>query len=179
MNIRENVRILASLLVSVVFFSSFTWADIPITVSVTILEPLCSVTAVEGGNKVEVDFGSVGLADVNTTNASKTFNVKITCEGKNPLGKTLKIFLTSGGNGTSFIGGDTVLMTNKKSLGIKLINGKYTIHPGAWNDVKGIDTSVASPSGIITLQAALVSDKTNELSVGFFSASASMVVSYQ
>ncbi|ECG0942743.1 fimbrial protein [Salmonella enterica subsp. salamae] len=149
-------------------------ADIPITITGTIIEPACSVTDAGGSGQTEVNFGLVSLEDVGTAKAQQSLTMKVTCDYSAPSGKSLKMFITPGSNGTITWSGQPVLGTSLSGLGIDLTDSSQTRIPlSTW-----VDTSVAAPSGEMTLQAMLVSPDTSTLTAGNFSATASVVVSY-
>ncbi|EBX3157040.1 fimbrial protein [Salmonella enterica subsp. enterica] len=154
-------------------------ADIPITITGTIIEPACSVTDASGSGQTEVNFGPVSLEDVGTVKAQQSLTMRVTCDDSAPSGKSLKMFITPGSNGTITWSGQPVLGTSLSGLGIDLTDSSQTRIPlSTWVDVPGVDTSVAAPSGEMTLRAMLVSPDTSTLTAGNFSATASVVVSY-
>ncbi|EDQ9668268.1 TPA: fimbrial protein [Salmonella enterica] len=169
-----------SLVGMLVFFrSTCVLADIPITITGTIIEPTCSVTDTSGSGQTEVNFGPVSLDDVGTAKAQQSLTMKVTCDDSAPTGKSLKMFIMPGSNGTITWGGQPVLGTSVSGLGIDLTDsGQVRIPLSAWVDVPGVDTSVAAPSGEMTLLAMLVSPDTSTLTGGDFSATASVMMSY-
>lgn len=160
-------------------WSSGVLADVPITITGTIIEPACSVTDAGGSGQTEVNFGQVSLEDVGTAKAQQSLVMKVTCDDSAPSGKSLKMFIAPGSNGTITWSGQPVLGTSLSGLGIDLTDSSQVRIPlSTWVDVPGVDTSVAAPSGEVTLRAMLVSPDASTLAAGDFSATASVVMSY-
>ncbi|EAM8731804.1 fimbrial protein [Salmonella enterica] len=154
--------------------------DIPVTITVTILEPVCTVTDAAGNSQTEVDFGQVPVTAVNGVTGIKDLNLKVACDSRAPSGKTLKMQVTAGSSGTITQGGSTVLGTSLSGLGIKLTNSTGgVIPPGSWTSVTGITTPVDAPAGTVALKAVLVSDRVSSLKAGNFTSSASVMMAYQ
>ncbi|ENV3333921.1 fimbrial protein [Salmonella enterica] len=154
-------------------------ADVPITITGTIIEPACSVRDASGSGQTEVNFGPVSLDDVGTAKAQQSLVMKVTCDSSAPAGKSLKMFIAPSSSGTITWSGQAVLGTSLSGLGIDLTDSSQARIPlSTWVDVPGVDTSVAAPSGEVTLQAMLVSPDTSTLAAGDFSATASVVMSY-
>ncbi|EBV5086364.1 fimbrial protein [Salmonella enterica subsp. enterica serovar Minnesota] len=154
-------------------------ADIPVTITATIVEPTCSVTEINGGSQAVVDFGVVDLLSVNTAQAQKPLQMKVSCGGAASTGKTLKMQVSAGGQGTMTYGGENVLGTTVTGLGIKLTDkGGASVIPGAWYPVAGVDITQPTPAGNVILTAALVSANPAALTVGGITSSATVVMAY-
>ncbi|EBS3707163.1 fimbrial protein [Salmonella enterica subsp. enterica serovar Hull] len=154
--------------------------DIPVTIKVTILEPVCTVTDLAGNNRTEVDFETVSVTAVNNTAAIRDLNMKVTCDGVAPSGKTLKIQVSAVSGGTITYAGQQVLGTSLSGLGIRLTDTTgQVIPPGLWTALSGVIIPSGSLSAQVKLKAALVSDTVNTLKGGSFTSSASVVMAYQ
>ncbi|EAW8017003.1 fimbrial protein [Salmonella enterica] len=154
-------------------------ADIPITITATIIEPVCSVTGTDGDSLVKVDFGNVQLQDINTTQAQQPLRMQVSCDGAAPDGKVLKMLVNPAAGGVMTVGGVEVLGTSMTGLGIRLTDTAGTVvSPGYWTAVTGVDTTVKPDRSEVLLQAMLVSETTSDLTADTFSASASVVMTY-
>ncbi|HGJ4005745.1 fimbrial protein [Salmonella enterica] len=154
--------------------------DIPITISVTILEPVCTVTDPTGNSRTEVDFASVPVTAVNKTAAIRDLNMKVTCDGVAPSGKTLKMQVAAVSGGTISYAGARVLGTSLSGLGIQLTDSAgRAVPPGTWTTVSGVTITTGTLSADIKMKAALVSDTVSALTGGSFTSSASVVMAYQ
>lgn len=154
-------------------------ADIPITITATIVAPVCKVTDTSGGGRMEVDFGLVQLTEVNTAQAEQPVPLKVSCEGPSPGTMALKLRMTPGASGTMSVAGKTVLKTSRTGLGIDLQMAGNTVAPDTWVAVNGVDTTVPAPEGALTLQARLVADTPASLGTGDFTATANLTLAYQ
>ncbi|HAG1868571.1 TPA: fimbrial protein [Salmonella enterica] len=151
-------------------------ADVPITVTGTVVEPACSVVDANGNDQTEVDFGVIPLEKVGTARAQQSLRMKVTCDSAAPSGKSLKMFIRPTSAGTMSYNNRTVLGTTIAGLGIDLMDSSnHPVAPSTW---EGVGTQVSFPSGDVTLQAMLVSPDTSALTVGDFSATASVMMSY-
>ncbi|EEA5813299.1 fimbrial protein [Salmonella enterica subsp. enterica serovar Oranienburg] len=154
--------------------------DIPVTISVTILEPVCTVTDLTGNSQTEVDFETVPVTAVNKTGAIRDLNMKVTCDGVAPSGKTLKMQVAATSGGTMSYVGAQVLGTSLSGLGIQLTDSAgRVVPPGAWTTVSGVTIPAGSLSAQVELKAALVSETVSTLKGGSFTSSASVVMAYQ
>ncbi|EBO9664762.1 fimbrial protein [Salmonella enterica subsp. enterica] len=171
----------AGLVSALMLYSGSTVAvDIPVTITVTIREPVCTVTDTAGNSRTEVNFGTVPVTAVNGSAAIRELNLKVACDSMAPSGKTLKMQVTAGASGTLTQGGTTVLGTSVSGLGIKLTNSAGgVVTPGGWTAVTGVTTPADAPAGTVALKAALVSDRVSTLQAGNFTSSASVVMAYQ
>lgn len=168
------------LLTAGLLLSAGVRADIPITITATIVEPVCTVTGETGNSLVEVDFGNVQLADVNTDRAEQPLKMRVSCEGPASTGKMLKMQVSPAAGGTLSYAGEQVLGTSAPGLGIRLLDTKsQAVVPGTWHEVTGVDTGIPLPTGNVTLMARLVSENTAMLTAGAFTSSASVVMTYQ
>ncbi|EAA4085075.1 fimbrial protein [Salmonella enterica subsp. salamae] len=164
--------------------SAFCWvnsvrADIPITVTATIVEPVCQVTGTDGSGLITVDFGNVQVQDINTTQARQPLEMKVTCESAAPSGKVLQMLLEPVEGGVITVGGEQVLGTSLPGLGIRLddVNG-MVVTPGRWTRVSGVDTRVTPDRAAVVMQASLVAENTNTLEADTFRTSATLVMTY-
>ncbi|HAG3364625.1 TPA: type 1 fimbrial protein [Salmonella enterica] len=156
------------------------YADVNITIRGTIIESTCSVTGADGGTRTEVNFGNVPLNAVGTDQARQPLRMNVTCDSAPPSGKTLKMYVKPVSNGTMSYSGRTVLGTSMAGLGIDLTDESgLVVTPETWVPVHGVDTGVALPTGVVTLQATLVSDDVSALTADTFTSSASVVMAYQ
>ncbi|EBO0587525.1 TPA: fimbrial protein [Salmonella enterica] len=156
------------------------YADVNITIRGTIIEPTCSVTGADGGTRTEVNFGNVPLNAVGTDQARQPLRMNVTCDSAPPSGKTLKMYVKPVSNGTMSYSGRTVLGTSMAGLGIDLTDeSSVVVTPETWVPVHGVDTGVALPTGVVTLQATLVSDDVSALTADTFTSSASVLMTYQ
>lgn len=154
--------------------------DIPVTITVTILEPVCTVTDTAGNSRTEVDFGTVPVTGVNSATATRDLNMKVSCDGGAPSGKTLKMQVSAGAGGTISYAGSAVLATSLSGLGIRLTDSRgQAVTPGVWTAVTGVTTPADAPVGEVKLKAGLVSDTVSTLKGGDFTSSASVVMAYQ
>ncbi|EBL5818970.1 fimbrial protein [Salmonella enterica subsp. enterica serovar Muenchen] len=171
---------LAGVVLCGLWFSPACQANVPITITATIIEPACSVTDMTGNSRTEVDFESVQVDDVYAGTVRQPLPVKVTCDGRAPTGKTLKMSLTPVAGGTMAYAGRTVLGTSVPGLGIAVTDrDDNPVTPETWVPVSGV-TGVDTPAGTVDLQATLVSEKTTaDLKAGAFTASASLVMAYQ
>ncbi|EAT7400334.1 fimbrial protein [Salmonella enterica] len=152
--------------------------DIPVTITVTILEPVCTVTDAAGNSQTEVDFERVMVNDVNGATAVRDLSMKVSCDSSSP-GKTLKMQLTAG-SGTLSWAGEQVLGTSVTGLGIRVTDSAdQAVEPGSWVAVTGVTTPADAPAGDVLLKAALVSPDKSTLNAGAFTASASVKMAYQ
>ncbi|EAX8478871.1 fimbrial protein [Salmonella enterica] len=155
-------------------------ADVAVTIRGTIIEPTCSVTGADGNSRTEVNFGNVPLNAVGTAQARQPLRMKVACDSVAPSGKTLKMYVKPVSNGTMEYSGRTVLGTSMTGLGIDLADSdNQVVPPQTWVGISGVDTSTDMPSGDVTLQATLVSANVAALTADSFTASASVVVTYQ
>lgn len=151
-------------------------ADIPVTITATIIEPTCNVTDQNGNNQMEVDFKDVLVDEVGTggnTGKVSLLLMKVTCDGGAPVGKTLSMYINPTG-GTMSYAGRTVLGTTMSGLGIDLTtDGKSSFPLETWTPV------VTGTGGLLIAEAMLVSEKVADLKGGAFTSTASMVMAYQ
>lgn len=154
--------------------------DIPVTISVTILEPVCTVTGPTGNSQTEVDFETVPVTAVNKTAAIRDLSLKVTCDGVAPSGKTLKMQVAAVSGGTMSYAGAPVLGTSLSGLGIQLTDSAgRAVPPGTWTAVSGVTITTGALSAEVKMKAALVSETVSTLKGGSFTSSASVVMSYQ
>ncbi|EBS0892521.1 fimbrial protein [Salmonella enterica subsp. enterica serovar Abaetetuba] len=151
------------------------WADIPVSITATIIEPACSVTDASGSSQMEVDFKEVLLDSIGTGGkigtATTPVMMKVTCDGNAPSGKTLKMYINPTG-GTMSYAGRTVLGTSVTGLGIDLLDEQTSSLPlSTW-------TPVVLNGGFAIASAALVSENVTDMKGGFFTSTASVVVAY-
>lgn len=157
-----------------------TLADVNIIIRGTVIEPACSVTGVDGNSQTEVDFGNVPLKAVGTVQAQRSLKMKVACDSAPPTGKTLKMYVRPGSNGTMAYSGRVVLGTSMTWLGIDLADSdNQVVTPLTWVHIAGVDTSAATPTGVVTLQATLVSANIAMLKADGFVSSASVMMTYQ
>ncbi|EDD5390503.1 fimbrial protein [Salmonella enterica subsp. enterica serovar Enteritidis] len=173
---QKTNRLRTSILLCGLWFNSVVWADIPITITATIIEPTCSVTDENGRSQTEVDFEDVQLVDGSSGGGGRLksvpFVMKVTCEGTAPSGKTLKMYINPTG-GTMSYAGRTVLGTSIPGLGIDLFDDHDSPIPlKTW-------TPVVLNSGVASATAGLVSERIADLKAGVFTSAASIVMSYQ
>ncbi|HFW5147584.1 TPA: fimbrial protein [Salmonella enterica subsp. enterica serovar Potsdam] len=150
-------------------------ADIPVTITATIVEPTCNVTGSDGNSEMEVNFGDVLIDEVGTGgNPSKKlspFIMKITCDGGAPAGKKLQMFINPTG-GTMAYAGRTVLGTSIPNLGIDLTDGTSFWPLNTWTPV------ATGTEGTILAGAMLVSENVTDLKGGNFTSSALVEMAY-
>lgn len=144
-------------------------ADVIINVSALIVKPACKVAGDGMQDQLEVSFGELPLASVNTTEAQKDINLKITCLGGIPSNGKLNMYLRPTAYGAL---GDNVLGTSMERLGIELLVASQKANFSQWLPV------VVTRSGDMTLTARLVSADLPSLSGGEFEASANMIMTY-
>ncbi|EAO4397494.1 fimbrial protein [Salmonella enterica] len=177
----RNYQQLAGVIAGMLLFSgSLRAADIPVTITVTILEPVCTVTDLTGNSQTEVDFGTVPVTGVNGAAAVQDLDMRVSCDGAAPSGKSLKMQVSAGANGTISYGGGQVLGTSLSGLGIRLTDSAgQSVPPGSWTTVTGVTTPADAPTGAVKLKAGLVSETASTLKGGDFTSSASLVMAYQ
>ncbi|EDP9872196.1 fimbrial protein [Salmonella enterica subsp. enterica serovar Gaminara] len=174
---QQAVGVIAGMLL---FSSSLRATDIPVTITVTILEPVCTVTDTAGNSQTEVNFGTVPVTGVNSTDAIRDLDMEVSCDGGAPSGKTLKMQVSAGTGGTITYAGNLVLGTSLSGLGIQLTNSAgQAVTPGTWTAVTDVTTPADAPTGEVKLKAGLVSDTASALKGGDFTSSASVVMAYQ
>ncbi|HFW4533978.1 TPA: fimbrial protein [Salmonella enterica subsp. enterica serovar Chester] len=155
-------------------------ADMNVIIQGTIIEPTCSVTGMDGNSRTEVNFGNVPLDAVGTAQAQQPLRMKVACYGAIPSGKTLKMYVKPVSNATMAYSGRTVLGTSMTGLGIDLADSNNReVTPQTWVDIAGVDTSTVPQAGEVTLRATLVSANTAALTADGFTASVSVVMTYQ
>ncbi|EAA4084743.1 fimbrial protein [Salmonella enterica subsp. salamae] len=175
-NIRQGVTGMS--LALLLYSGSSGAVDIPVTISVTVLEPVCTVTDPAGNSRTEVDFGTIPVTAVNGADAIRDLNLRVTCDGVAPSGKTLKMQV-SGSNTISYAGA-RVLGTSLSRLGIRLTDSVgRAVPPGTWTPVSGVTITTGALSAEVKMKAALVSDTVSALTGGSFTSAASVVMAYQ
>ncbi|EAO1992405.1 fimbrial protein [Salmonella enterica] len=152
-------------------------ADVPITITATIIEPTCSVTDVNGKSQTEVDFKEVLLDAIGTGGGSgikvSSLLMKVTCDGEAPTGKMLKMYINPTG-GTMSYASRTILGTSLPGLGIELLDEHASPLPlKTWTPV------VTGSGGLMSVGAGLVSENVAGLKGGAFTSTASVVMAYQ
>ncbi|EAB6708048.1 fimbrial protein [Salmonella enterica subsp. enterica] len=151
-------------------------ADIPITITATIIEPTCNVTDSGGNSQMEVNFGDVLIDEIGTggtTGKLSPLSMKVTCDGGAPADKTLQMVIKStGAGGTMSYAGRTVLGTSIPNLGIDLTDGTSFWPLNTWTPV------VTGTEGTILAGAMLVSENVTDLKGGYFTSSALVEMAY-
>ncbi|HGB5188182.1 TPA: fimbrial protein [Salmonella enterica subsp. salamae serovar 21:z10:z6] len=179
---KQNIQpVVTGLSLALLLYSGSAGAvDIPVTISVTILEPVCTVTDPTGNTRTEVDFETMPVTAVNKTTAIRDLNLKVTCDGVAPSGKTLKMQVTAVSGGTISYAGAPVLGTSLSGLGIQLTDSAgRAVPPGAWTTISGVTLPAGSLSAEVKLKAGLVSETVSTLKGGSFTSAASVVMAYQ
>ncbi|OKB66622.1 hypothetical protein BHU62_11970 [Serratia marcescens] len=119
-----------------------------------------------GGNPITVEYGDVFISDIAGDRYRQPLNYGVSCSG-DAGGKTIQLQLA--GIGADFDG--TLLGTNAKGLGIKLLRDNSQMEPGKWYDL--------NPSSPPKLEGVLVKQSGADFSNGQeFSASATLKVAY-
>jgi type 1 fimbria pilin len=166
----------------VLLWSVNGYADVPINIKGTILEPVCDVTGIHGETTLTVDFGVQNLEAVGTAEAERPVNLRVTCDNPASTGKALKMYVTPTSHGVLTALGPNVLGTSISGLGISLTAGSTGATPvnlNSWVPVTGVDITGDAPSGEVDLKARLVSANASALPAGVFQAAANVVMSYQ
>ncbi|EHV5403138.1 fimbrial protein [Salmonella enterica] len=174
-SIRQGVTGLS--LALLLYSGSSGAVDIPITISVTILEPVCTVTDQAGNSQTEVNFGTIPVTAVNGADAIRDLNLRVTCDGVAPSGKTLQMKVL--GQNTISYAGTQVLGTTLSRLGIRLTDSAgRAVPPDTWTPVSGDIITTGALSAVVRMRAALVSDSVSSLTGGDFTSVASVVMAY-
>lgn len=119
-----------------------------------------------GGKPITVEFGDVYISDIADGKYVQKLDYTVTCKG-DAGGKTIQLRLK--GEGADFDG--SLLKTDAKGLGIRLLRNNSSMKPGSWYDL--------NPSAPPTLEGELVRQKGAEFSNGqAFNASATLEVAY-
>lgn len=119
-----------------------------------------------GGSPITVEYGDVFISEIVGDKYRQPLNYNISCSG-DAGGKTIQLQLD--GSGADFDG--TLLSTNAKGLGIKLLRDNNPMVPGRWYDL--------NPSSPPKLEGVLVKQGGAEFNNGQeFSASATLKVAY-
>lgn len=138
--------------------------DVKISISGTVVaNGRCSFA---GGNPITVEFGDVYISDIAAGKYRQPLNYSVACSG-DAGGKAIQMQLS--GTGADFDG--TLLGTDAKGLGIKLLWDKSQMDIGKWYDL--------DPAAPPTLEGELVKQKGADFSNGQeFNASATLKVAY-
>ncbi|AQT64340.2 fimbrial protein [Serratia marcescens] len=155
------------LFIGMLSFNIFAWAiDGDMSFHGTLIEPPPCV--ISGGQRVEVDFGDVGVNKVDGVNYRRGLNYQVTCEDITNSGKWgLKMSLS--GNGTGF--DKNALVTSKANLGIRLYQNDVLFTPGSSIDI--------DLDNLPRLEAVLVKETGSILAEGAFEALATLRADYQ
>ncbi|GKX62837.1 fimbrial protein [Pragia fontium] len=157
-------------LLSLMLASGAVQADVPVTVKVTLLEPACQVSGENGETQLEMPFGDVAFQYVGTAKAEQSVNIRVTCSGGPPAGKSLKMYFTPTSYGIVPALGQNVLGTSMTGVGIALTNAQRPFNIGQGLPIQ---------AGLFRLTGQLVmQDGTNVEVGGEFSASASLFATY-
>lgn len=155
------------LFIGMLIFNIFAWAiDGDMNFHGTLIEPPSCVIA--GGQRVEVDFGEVGVNKVDGVNNRRLLNYQITCDEISNSGKWV-LRMSLSGNGTGF--DRNALVTSKANLGIRLYQNDVLFTPGSSIDVY-LDN-------LPRLEAVLVKETGSILTEGAFEALATLRADYQ
>ena len=142
--------------------SAANTATATVTVKVTVVAQPCSGN---GGGLIEVKFGDVMTTRVDGNNYRVPVNYTLSCPGGVPNAMKLQVK----GNGASFDG--TVLQTDARGLGIKLLQGSNKLPINTW-----LNFTYPNPP---QLWAVPVKQPGVTLAGGQFQAVATLTVDYQ
>ncbi|HAT5000116.1 fimbrial protein [Serratia marcescens] len=157
---RQIVRGLRALLVAMPLSVQ---AATTVTVKVTVVAPPPCV--INGNRTIEVDFGEVMIAQIDGKNYRMPVNYSLSCSGQSKNAMKLQVQ----GTGAAFDA--TALKTNKTGLGIELQQGSSKLAVNGWLNFTYPNTP--------TLWAVPIKQSGVTLSVGEFTAGATMKVDYQ
>jgi type 1 fimbria pilin len=119
-----------------------------------------------GGNPITVEYGDVYISDIGGDTYRQPLAYGVSCRG-DADGKTIQLQLS--GTGADFDG--TLLSTNAKGLGIKLLRDNSQMVLGRWYDL--------NPAAPPKLEGVLVKQSGARFSNGqAFSAAATLTVAY-
>nr|WP_237141150.1 fimbrial protein [Serratia inhibens] len=138
-------------------------ANIPVTVSVTVLSPPCIIN---GGRIIEVDFGNeIIITRIDGSNYTQTVGYSLECKGNSSNAMKLQVQ----GNAAVFEQG--ALQTSVADLGIVLKANGAVLAVNDWVDF--------TYPNVPQLQAVLIKRAGATLNGGEFAASATLKVDYQ
>jgi type 1 fimbria pilin len=150
-------------------WNAFGHADVLVNVSAIIIKPACEVTGDGQNGELEVRFGELPLATVNTAEAQKDIALKFTCADGIPSNGKLRMYLRPSSFGAL---GSNILATSMEGLGIEMRVATQKADFSQWLPV------VVTRAGEMALTAKLVAADLPSLSGGEFTASANMMMTY-
>lgn len=175
----------AVFLIGLCLGSGFAWADVPITITATIIEPVCTVTDMAGSSTTNVVFDTVDIT--NLAAAVKTVDLKVTCDSVSP-DKTLKVRVDPMSSAMSSLG-NFVLGTSMADVGIALYQGAavdsgHTLPLSTWVSFSGwpggtAPTVTPATEGRFAVTAALTTAAGHTPTAGVFTSTASLMMDYQ
>ncbi|MGL5385899.1 MAG: fimbrial protein [Enterobacterales bacterium] len=149
--------------------SAFSHADVLVNISAIIIKPACEVTGDGQNGELEVRFGELPLASVNTADAQKDIALKFSCVDGIPSNGKLRMYLRPSSFGAL---GSNILGTSMEGLGIEMLVASQKANFSQWVPV------TVTTAGEMMLTAKLVAADLPSLSGGEFTASANMMMTY-
>lgn len=144
-------------------------AEAKIDIKLTVLAPVCKVTAVDGG-EMNVDFGdNIQINNVYDRKYARVLPINIDCGGADLTGKTLKIALM--GTPAAFAPNKDVLQTSMPNLGILVYEdfNRFIIN----------QPQTLAGTGQREISALPVKNPAGDLQPGPFTATATLMVNYE